>query len=99
MVLNSLFSLQLPLCMISMNEIMLKVCTSIMTEILSWVCKIGREDMYYSLSIVLVIKSIHFTSLKYHFYNFSYKRLNCTLIYCNVYQCLYWKQFKSLAYI
>ena len=80
-----------------MSEIILKVRKSIMTEILLSVSKSGREDMYYSLSIIFVIKYIHFTSLKYHLFNFKYKRLNCTFIHCNVYQCLYWNQFKSLA--
>lgn len=67
--------------MISMSEITLKVCKSMTTEILLRVCKIGREDMYCSLSIVIVLKFIRFTYLKYHLYKVT---LKCTLKSCNV---------------
>ena len=46
-----------------MSEIKLKVHKSIMSEILLKVCKIGREDMYCSLGIVLVTKYVHFTTV------------------------------------
>ena len=59
--------------MISMREITLKVCKSIMTKILLRVYRIGREDMYCSLSIVLVIKSIRFIILKYDLYKVMLK--------------------------
>ena len=64
-------ALSQPLRLISMSEITLKVCKIIITEILLRICKKVRKNMYYSLSIVLLIKSIHFTSLKYRLYNFS----------------------------
>ena len=62
----------LPLNVFGMSEIMLKVCKSIMTETLLWVCKNERKDIYCSLSFTPVIESIRFTSRKYYLYNFQH---------------------------